>query len=356
MSDFDEVLERLLGDPGFKAQLAADPGRALAGYHLSPDELDILQTQLGDAGGQRHVEQRTSKASMFGVFSSIGSGLGDVLHGGHGGGVAHTLGSGPGAPGGGAGADMGQRMHEVVEQQYGGRHAAVEPADVGPGSSIDHAVQDVGSGRHAVSEVSSSSSSHHTETSGTVYRASTYTGGLPQEPSGAAGAAAGLAGHHEGGHGSGLGAGLDDIGRQPGQGAGAVDGPAGHYEGGHGSGLGAGLDDIGREQGQGAGAVGGLAGRVHGQVPGAAPTDGYHTRVDWDGDGRWDQHTYVNRPDGGVDIVVDADGDGRAEFIGHDTDRDGLINSSEVDTDRDGTMDARYEDVNGDGWLDRRTR
>ncbi|WP_433215272.1 hypothetical protein ACQP00_05570 [Dactylosporangium sp. CS-047395] len=332
MSDFDEVLERLLGDPAFKARLAADPAGTLAGYRLSPDELDILQSQIGEAGGgagQAHVEQRTSKASMFGVFSSLGSGLGDVLHGHGGAGISgHGLGSN--------GADMGQRMHDVVEQQYGGRHAAIEPADGGGGSTIGHAVQDAGEGRHSVgtSHLEYHSETHvETHSSGTVYHSSTYsgsTGGTPHEPSaGASGAAAGLAGYQPGEPGGGgIGAGLSDIG-QPG-------GPTG-------GGVGGGLAGVAQQAGGG-------------QVPGQAPTDGYHTRVDWDGDGRWDQHTYVNRADGGVDIVVDSDGDGRAEFVGHDTDRDGLINSSEVDTNRDGVMDARYEDVNGDGWLDRRTR
>ncbi|WP_433056809.1 hypothetical protein [Dactylosporangium sp. CS-033363] len=329
MSDFDEVLERLLGDPAFKAQLAADPAGTLAGYRLSPDELDILQSQVGEAGGQAHVEQRTSKASMFGVFSSIGSGLGDVLH--HGGGISgHGLGS--------SGADMGQRMHDVVEQQSGGRHAAIEPADQGGGSTIGHAVQDAGAGRHSVgtSHLEYHSETHYSEShsSGTVYHASTYsgaTGGTPHEPDGgAAGAAAGLAGYQPGDQaGGGIGAGLSDIGQHA--------GPTG------GGGVGGGLAGVAQQAG-------------HAQVPGQAPTDGYHTRVDWDGDGRWDQHTYVNRADGGVDIVVDSDGDGRPEFVGHDTDRDGLINSSEVDTNRDGVMDARYEDLNGDGWLDRRTR
>jgi hypothetical protein len=319
MSDFDEVLERLLGDPGFKSRLAADPASALAGYQLSPDELDILQSQMGDTGGQSRVEQRTSKASMFGVFSSIGSGLGDVLHG-HG--YAHPTGPGLGGHGGGADASqVGQRMHDLVDQEAGGRHAAVEPADA-QGSGLGHHVADVqqGGGRHAAAGFEESHSETHSEShlethvetsssgghlsqassssSGTVYQSSTYasgTGGTPTAP------------------------------------------PVGP------GGLGGGLGGLAQQAG-------------HAQIPGAAPTDGYHTRVDWDGDGRWDQHTYVNRADGGVDIVVDTDGDGRAEFVGHDTDRDGLINSSEIDTNHDGVMDARYEDLNGDGWLDRRTK
>ncbi|MER7283975.1 hypothetical protein ABT369_57165 [Dactylosporangium sp. NPDC000244] len=337
MSDFDEVLERLLGDPAFKARLAADPQGALAGYRLTPDELDILQTQLGEAGGggQAHVEQRTSKASMFGVFSSIGSGLGDVLHG-HGAGVsAHDVSARGLRVHGSGGADLGQRMHDVVEQQAGGRHAALEPAGGEPGGgSIAHAVQDAGGGRHEGGD-SYSHTEYHSEThsSGTVYRAGTYTGatgGTPAESAaeGGAGVAAGLGGYQPGGHGgTGLGAGLQDLGQQQ---------P-------HQGGLGGALSGVAQHAG-------------HAQVPGSAPTDGYHTRVDWDGDGRWDQHTYVNRADGGVDIVVDTNGDGRPEFVGHDVNRDGLIDSSDVDSNSDGVVDARYEDVNGDGWLDRRTR
>ncbi|MEV8514058.1 hypothetical protein [Dactylosporangium sp. NPDC051484] len=395
MSDFDEVLERLLSDQAFKARLAADPAGALAEYRLTPDELDVLRSQVGDAGGQTHVEQRTSKASMFGVFSSIGSGLGDVLHG-HGV-SAHGLAGH--APGGG-GAAVGHHMHDLVEQQ----HAAVEPADHGSGS-IGGQLQDIAhGGRHASAgfeEVHTESrveshTEYHSEvrSSGTVYQSSTYaagTGGTPHEPSGGKGVAAGLAGlGAEGGPagpGGGVAGGLAGLGAEGGQagpGGGVAGGLAGGLAGlgehaapgGHG-GIGAGLGAIGQHDGGQAGlgqaglgqagAAGhdagigaGLAGFAqhagHAQVPGAAPTDGYHTRVDWDGDGRWDQHTYVNRADGGVDIVVDTDGDGRPEFVGHDTDRDGLINSSEIDTNHDGVMDARYEDVNGDGWLDRRTR
>ncbi|WP_432835490.1 hypothetical protein [Dactylosporangium sp. CA-092794] len=390
MSDFDEVLERLLGDPGFKARLAADPQGALAGYHLTPDELDILHAQLGDAGGQTHVEQRTSKASMFGVLSSIGTGLGDALHG-HGGVSGHAL-------GGSGAAGVGHRMHDIVEQA-GGRHAA--PAGGGAGGlespSLAQHVQDAAQGgRHAASGLEEvhveshqeSYTEYHSEvrSSGTVYQSSTYaggTGGTPHEPpaGGAGGAAGSLAGFGAGGAG-GVAGGLSGFDQYQGQGgAGGVAGSAaGGLSGfeqhqGQGGGIGGGFAHLLEQPGQGGagqpgqggfgpagqgGIAGGMGGLVqqaaHAQVPGQAPTDGYHTRVDWDGDGRWDQHTYVNRADGGVDIVVDTDGDGRAEFIGHDTDRDGLINSSEIDTNHDGVMDARYEDVNGDGWLDRRTR
>jgi hypothetical protein len=76
MSDFDTVLERLLTDPAFARALAADPASALAGYRLSPDEADLLRSQVSaDAGGDRTVEARTSKASMMGLLGPL-SGLG----------------------------------------------------------------------------------------------------------------------------------------------------------------------------------------------------------------------------------------------------------------------------------------
>src|SRR5262249_54310504 len=110
MSDFDTVLERLLTDPGFTAALAADPASALRGYRLSTDELELLYAQVStDVGGQRQVEQRTSKASLFGLLSPMvgghDSGIGDS-------GIGHAVGetggahaglAAAGAPAGGAG-------------------------------------------------------------------------------------------------------------------------------------------------------------------------------------------------------------------------------------------------------------
>src|SRR5215470_19157744 len=88
MSDFDDVLERLLVDPAFKAVLAADPATALAGYRLSPDELELLGTQLSTGDGEdRAVELRATKSSMFGLLSSLegliaGGGGGTPVSGG----------------------------------------------------------------------------------------------------------------------------------------------------------------------------------------------------------------------------------------------------------------------------------
>ncbi|MEU8232171.1 hypothetical protein AB0C12_21515 [Actinoplanes sp. NPDC048967] len=86
MSDFDEVLERLLTDPSFQAQLAADPAGALVGYVLDAEEADLLRQQVStDAGAHTAVvEDRVTKSSTFGLFSSFG--LGDVA-----GSVGHGL-------------------------------------------------------------------------------------------------------------------------------------------------------------------------------------------------------------------------------------------------------------------------
>jgi hypothetical protein len=87
----------------------------------------------------------------------------------------------------------------------------------------------------------------------------------------------------------------------------------------------------------------------------AAPK-GYHNRVDADGDGTWDRATYRGRADGGVDILVDLDGDGRTDFIGHDVDADRTVDSADYDSDGDGFFEKRMYDDNGDGLLDRSVR
>src|SRR5690349_3919218 len=83
MSDFDEVLERLLVDPAFKVALATDPAAALAGYRLSADELELLGSQLSIGDGEdRTVETRSSKSSIFGLLGPLG-GLAGGGTGGH---------------------------------------------------------------------------------------------------------------------------------------------------------------------------------------------------------------------------------------------------------------------------------
>jgi hypothetical protein len=419
MSDFDDVLERLLSDPAFKSRLAADPASALAGYRLTADELDLLQAQVAvDGGGQSRVEQRTSKASMFGLFSSLGAGIGDVVHG-HG--QGHGLGD--------AISGAGQQAEHGLDQPAGGRHAALDPqesrptglarhisdfessqggrhsaglgdaqAEAGPGGAYASAgpteaaaghgtlaeaqpaygqagfedaqpaygqagLEDAqpGYGQAGFGDTQSQpiygqtglaeSQQDHASSQGTVYRSSTYSS-TSSSSSFAEGGPGGTTPHAPQSDAHGLG-GLIGQSRLAPEEPPLADqrGPSGAV------GLGGllGQSHLTPDQGADRHGLDGLVGRDL-NPQGQAPTDGYHTRVDWDGDGKWDQHTYVDRPDGGVDIIVDTDGDGKAEFIGHDTDRDGLINSSEIDTNHDGVTDARYEDLNGDGWLDKRTR
>jgi hypothetical protein len=87
-----------------------------------------------------------------------------------------------------------------------------------------------------------------------------------------------------------------------------------------------------------------------------APPKGYHNRVDADGDGTWDRSTLRGRADGGVDILVDLDGDGKTDFIGHDVDADRTVDSADYDKNHDGFFEKRMYDDDGDGWLDRSVR
>lgn len=68
--DLDAVLERMSHDGGFRDAVVRDPRGALAGYALSADELRELTTRLADDHESLDpVEQRTSKAGLFALFS-----------------------------------------------------------------------------------------------------------------------------------------------------------------------------------------------------------------------------------------------------------------------------------------------
>ena len=123
MSDFDMVLERLLADPAFAGALAADPAAALAGYRLSPDEAELLRSQVSTgAGGDRAVETRTSKASMMGLLGPL-SGLG----------LGHEHGQV-------VGRDLGAHGHAGFGANA---HAGFAPQD-GPGNPYDDNPYDTG--------------------------------------------------------------------------------------------------------------------------------------------------------------------------------------------------------------------
>jgi hypothetical protein len=53
MSDFDDVMERIVVEPEFARALSRDPARALRGYALSAAEQRLLATQVSPdpAGG-----------------------------------------------------------------------------------------------------------------------------------------------------------------------------------------------------------------------------------------------------------------------------------------------------------------
>jgi len=84
-----------------------------------------------------------------------------------------------------------------------------------------------------------------------------------------------------------------------------------------------------------------------------APPKGYHPHIDANGDGHWDKATFIGTKGPGVEILVDVNHDGHADFVGHDTDGDGLVDYADYDKDDNGVFEKRMYDDNGDGWLDR---
>ncbi|GIF64467.1 hypothetical protein Ais01nite_25020 [Asanoa ishikariensis] len=271
MSDFDEVLERLVVDPAFASALASDPGLALASYSLSDDEIALLHTQVGgDSTTEHAVETRANQSSTFGLLGSLGGLFAD------GGPISGTSGLG---------------------------HAATSGLGSPAGQS-----------------------------------------GLG--PAGYDGASFGPYAQAEGTHG-GMG-GLSGFGDEISQGL-AETAPAGTDA------MGSAPDAASGTAGLGPAVTGGHAGLgpAAPETPSSVIPDGYHTRVDVDGDGDWDKHVLLGRGDGGVDIMVDNDRDGRVDFVGHDTDGDGLVNSADYDKDGDGVFEKTMYDDNGDGWMDR---
>lgn len=276
MSDFDTVLERLVTDPAFTQALAADPSAALAGYDLSPDEVELLRSQVsaGDPSGDRTVEIRTSKAGMMGLLSPLsGLGMGDpsvVARG-----VAHVS----------TGVESLGETHSGWVGPGDAHSGWVGPGDsgiAGIGGPVDTGLSDL--------------DGHYGPTAG-----GSSGGGLAEAVGGAAEAAAGGAGGHYGPASGGMPA-MDSV---------VGDG-----------------DQI---------------------------ASGYHPHIDADGDGKWDQYTAVRHADGSVDIYVDRNHDGIADFIGHDRNGDGVVESADYDENFDGVADTHMADVNGDGWMDTRT-
>ena len=144
----------------------------------------------------------------------------------------------------------------------------------------------------------------------------------------------------------------------------AFDGPEGGTGGGGGGEERSGLGDRPDLDGLPAVATGlgdaPVAGRGLGEALSGAVQDtelpaprGYRNRVDADGDGDLDRATYRGRADGGVDILVDVNGDGRTDFIGTDRDLDNRVDYADYDKTGDGVFEKRMYDDDGDGFLDR---
>jgi hypothetical protein len=272
MSDFDAVLERLLGEPSFAAALAADPDVALSGYRLDADEVELLRSQASSdaGGGQATVEARTNKSSTFGLFSAFA-------------GIGHTLTSEPTG-----GAVLGSGSTAASAAGAAAQHAAEAAGSHSPVQGFGAAPGTGGSG------------------GGGAYEQWPSTGhsgfGSAPAPEPAA---------------SGFG-----------------DAPT--------TGLGAAPQ----------GGLGEQLGRISAQADDFAPA-GYHPHIDANGDGHWDQATFIGTKNDGVEILVDVNHDGHVDFVGHDTNGDGLVDYADYDKDNNGVFEKREYDTNGDGWLDR---
>ncbi|WP_412737264.1 hypothetical protein [Krasilnikovia sp. MM14-A1259] len=287
MSDFDVVLERLLNEPSFAAELARDADAALSGYVLDDGEAELLRRQVAADAGAAHavVETRTSKSSTFGLLSAFSE---------LGGGDAHS-GLGSAAP---ARSGLGSA-----------------PAELGPWSEF-------GTAAGVAAQHAADVSGGHGVTQGLGSAPAWGTGGgtgemMPQAHAGF-GPAPAMDGAPDADSAPDLD-GLPPVSRI---------GDAPH------SGL-------------------GEPSRFAGEAEHLAAPKGYHPRVDVDGDGRWDHATYRGRADGGADILVDLNHDGKADFIGHDVDADGKVDYADYDKNHDGVFEKRMYDDNGDGWLDR---
>ncbi|MFY1690099.1 hypothetical protein [Plantactinospora sp. WMMB782] len=326
MSDFDDVLERLVGDPAFAAALAADPVHTLAGYRLDPDELALLQLQVGGSGGGQHgVETRANQSSLFGMFSPL-AGLAGALPTPGEIPTANALPTAGGLPTANALPTAGGLPTANASLTAGGVPTGCA-APVGPGAAGVPAGGLSGLGDEIGREIGAA-------TDGALAQPAGGLAGALADPDD--GLAAALAGAESG------------FGSAPGPGFGP---PA---EVGFGS-----APEPGTPAEAGFGPAGPPSGPA--EAPGApeaepAVPEGYRTRVDVDGDGDWDRHTLRGRADGGVDILVDLDRDGRTDFVGHDLDADGLVEISEYDKNRDGFFEKRMYDDDGDGWMDRTVR
>ena len=73
----EEILERLIAEPDFRAEFRRDARAAVAGYDLTPEDVEILASQLSDDTRDLDpVEQRTSKSALFSLFAGLSDAAG----------------------------------------------------------------------------------------------------------------------------------------------------------------------------------------------------------------------------------------------------------------------------------------
>ncbi|MCU7725197.1 hypothetical protein ODJ79_15825 [Actinoplanes sp. KI2] len=305
MSDFDAVLERLLGEPAFAAALAADPDAALSGYQLDAGEVELLRSQVSadSGGGLAAVETRTNKSSTMGLFSAFAD-LGHSLSGGS------TAGAAAGHVGDAVGAHgAGQGIGDAPGGGGAGGGSAHQPWQPTERSGFGDATR---SGFGGATDSGLGGATH------SGFGGATRSGFGGATDSGFGGATdSGLAGATHSGFGGATDSGLAGT---------ASDGGFGDQP---------------------------VLGRILDTAEHLAPPKGYHPHIDANGDGHWDKATFIGTKGDGVEILVDVDHDGHVDFIGHDTDGDKLVDYADYDKDDNGTFEKRMYDDNGDGWLDR---
>jgi hypothetical protein len=288
MSDFDDVLERLLTDPPFASALAADPDVALAGYRLADSEIALLRRQVvGDtAADVAKVETRTNKSSTFGLLAPFAA-LGGLAES-----VGHSLATGADvtshaglgdAPGGAWGAGGGSTP------AYDVAGGGPDPAHGAPGGAWG-----AGGGSDPAHDI----------------------------PVGVWGAGGGMSPAAHGGLGD-APATQEGLGPAPHQGVGSA--PAGHAQ----------PAEMAAPPG------------YHPRVD--ADGDGHWDRATYRGDGHGGAEILVDLDhDGRADFIGhDTDLDHKVDYADYDTDHDGVIDKRMYDDDNDGWLDRTVRKDSG---------
>lgn len=61
----EQVLERVMREPGFRQDIADNPARALHGYDLTPEERAILLADVPGIRESHGLDQRVSQIHIF---------------------------------------------------------------------------------------------------------------------------------------------------------------------------------------------------------------------------------------------------------------------------------------------------